>query len=164
MARPLRFAVVLLLLATCSRAAEPILKITAPGKTVTFTVEEFAALPHTAITVDDPYSHLPRHFTGVAVDDLLTRLDLPLGDKLRGLALQLVVVFRSPDNYGVAFALADFDRAFSDRTLLLADREDGKPLPEKAAPFQLIAPGDKKAARWARMVTSIEIVSLASKL
>jgi len=35
------------------------------------------------------------------------------------------------------------------------------PVPENAAPFRLIAPGDKKAARWARMVTSLEITTPA---
>jgi hypothetical protein len=140
-----------------SLAAEPALKITGPEKTLTFTAAEFAALPHTLLTAADPYTQVPRHFNGVAVSELLTRLGVPLGDKLRGAALQLVVVFRAKDNYGVVFALADFDDQFSHRTLLLADQEEGKPLVEKSGPFQLIAPGDKKAARWARMVTSIEV-------
>jgi hypothetical protein len=143
-------------------AAEPVLKLTSPDKTLAFTAAEFAALPHTAVTVPDPYNQLPRHFSGVEVRELLARLGLPLGDKLRGPALQLAVVFRAADGYGVVFALADFDDAFSTRTLLLADQEEGRPLDAKAAPLQLIAPGDKKAARWARMVTSIEIMSLAA--
>lgn len=139
------------------RAEEPVLRITGPEKTLTFTAAEFAALPHTALTVGDPYNQVPRHFNGVAVNELLTRLGVPLGDKLRGAALQLVVVVRAKDNYSVVFALADFDDQFSQRTLLLADQEAGQPLPEKSGPFQLIAPGDKKAARWVRMVTSIEV-------
>jgi hypothetical protein len=138
-------------------AEEPVLKITSPEKTLTFTAAEFAALPHTPLTAADPYTQVPRHFNGVAVTELLTRLGVPLGDKLRGAALQLVVVVRAKDNYSVVFALADFDDQFSHRTLLLADQEDGKALVEKSGPFQLIAPGDKKAARWVRMVTSIEI-------
>ena len=140
-----------------------VLKIVGPAKTLTFTASEFAALPHSPLTTGDPYTQVPRHFTGVEVRELLSRAGLPLGDKLSGPALQLAVIFRSPDGYGVVFALADFDDNFTQRTLLLADQEDGKPLLEKAAPFQLIVPGDKKAARWARMVTSIEIVSLAPK-
>lgn len=151
---------------TTLRAADDatVLRLSAAGRTISFTAAEFAALPHTTLTVADPHTSAPRTFDGVAVHELLTRIDAPLGDKLRGPALQLAVVFRTKDHYGVVFALADFDAAFSSRTLILADREAGQPLPEKSAPFQLIAPGDKKAARWARMITSIEIVSLAPKL
>jgi hypothetical protein len=160
----LRFLFFTAFLALPAFAAEPvILKIVGPEKALTFTAAEFAALPHTPLTAGDPYTQVPRHFTGVEVRELLARAGLPFGDKLRGPVLQLAVIFRSQDGYGVVFALADFDDNFTPRTLLLADREDGKPLLEKAAPFQLIVPGDKKAARWARMVTSIEIVSLAPK-
>lgn len=144
-------------------AAEPMVRITTTGKTLAFSAEEFAALPHTDLTVADPHTQAPRKFSGVAVRELLVRAGAPLGDKLRGTALQLAVVFRAKDNYGVVFALADFDEAFSSRTLLLADAEDDKPLPEKSAPLQLVAPGDKKAARWARQVVAIEIVSLLPK-
>ena len=35
--------------------------------------------------------------------------------------------------------------------------------PAAAAPLRVVAPGDKKGARWPRMVTSIEVVSMASK-
>jgi DMSO/TMAO reductase YedYZ molybdopterin-dependent catalytic subunit len=98
----------------------------------------------------------------VTVHELLVRAGVPLGDNLRGAALQLVVIARSHDGYAVVFALADFDDTFSSRTILLAEREDGKPLPDNAAPFRLVAPGDKKAARWARMVTSLEIASVGS--
>ena len=138
-------------------AAEPVLKVVSLEKTLTFTAENLAALPHMEIVALDPHAQKEHRYTGVTVRELLARVGAPLGDKLRGAALQLVVVFRSRDNYAVAFALADFDEAFSNRTILLAEREDDKPLPENAVPFRLVAPGDKKAARWARMVASIEI-------
>jgi len=130
------------LLATAAglAGAAPILKITGPEKSLAFTAEEFAALPRSAVTVADPHTRADRHFSGVAVRELLVRAGAPLGEKLRGPALQLAVVARARDGYGVVFSLAEFDAAFSARTILLADREDGQPLPEKSAPFQLIAP------------------------
>lgn len=156
-----RLFLLFLLLAGALPAAEPILKIAGGEKPLAFTAAEFAALPRTELTVADPHNQAPRHFSGVAVRELLARAGAPLGEKLRGPALQLAVVFRAKDGYGVVFALAEFDEAFSNRTLVLADREEGQPLADKAAPLQLVAPGDKKAARWARMITAIEIVSLA---
>ena len=95
--------------------------------------------------------------------ELLARVGAPLGDKMRGPALALGVLVRTKDDYAVLFSLAEFDSAFSTRTLLLADREDGAAPPATAAPFRLVAPGDSRGARWARMVTSIEIISIPVK-
>jgi hypothetical protein len=130
------------------------------GTTTTFTDEQLAALPRVELTLDDPHEKKSHRYTGFAARELIARVGAPLGEKLRGAALQLGVVIRAKDGYAVLFSLAEFDEAFSPRTLLLADRIDGQPLPEKSAPLQLIAPGDKRAARWLRMVTSFEIVTL----
>jgi DMSO/TMAO reductase YedYZ molybdopterin-dependent catalytic subunit len=116
------------------------------------------ALPHREISATDPHENKQHRYSGVLVRDLLSMFGAPMGEKLRGPALQLAVVVHSRDGYGTLFALAEFDQAFIDRELLLADSEDGAPLPANAAPLRLIAPGDKRAARWARMVTSIEVV------
>jgi hypothetical protein len=128
---------------------------------VVFNAAEFAALPHVELTLVNPHDQKEHRYSGVSVRELLARLDAPLGDKLRGPALQTGVLVRSKDGYAVLFALAEFDESFSTRVLILADRIDGQPVPEIAAPLQLIAPGDKKAARWARMVTAIEIIPTA---
>ena len=128
-----------------------------------FSPAEFAALPHVEVTLVNPHDQKEHRFSGVSVRDLLARIGAPLGEKLRGPALQAGVMVRSKDGYGVLFALAEFDESFSNRSLLLADRIDGQPLPPTAAPLQLIVPGDKKAARWARMVAAIEVISIPSK-
>ena len=155
-------ALFFLALAAGLSAGEPVLKITTPEKTLTFTAEEFAALPHTATTTPEPHTQKEHRYAGVTVHELLVRAGVPLGEKLRGPAMQLVVVARSRDGYAVVYALAEFDESFSSRTILLADKDDGQPLPEKSAPFQLITPSDKKGARWARMVTSLEIIPVGA--
>jgi hypothetical protein len=114
---------------------------------LTFSAAEFSALPHTDLTLVSPHDQKEHRYTGVNVRELLTRAAAPLGEKLRGPAQQLGVLLRSKDGYAVLFALAEFDESFSTRALILADRIDGQPLPDTAAPLQLIAPGDKKAAR-----------------
>lgn len=166
---PLRpFCLARLALFVCTAAlltaAGPLLTVRSAEKTLTFSPAEFAALPHQTLTVTDPHSHAARHFSGVAVRDILTRAGAPLGEKLRGRALALAVVARAADGYTVVFALAEFDAAFSSRTLLLADAEDGQPLLPNSGPLKLIAPGDTKAARWARQITSLELISLGDDL
>jgi DMSO/TMAO reductase YedYZ molybdopterin-dependent catalytic subunit len=85
----------------------------------------------------------------------------PFGDSLRGKALTLVVRITGADGYAVVFALAEFDPGFSDRTLILADRQDNQLLPDNAAPFRVVIPGDSHPARWVRQVKSIEVMPLA---
>ncbi|HEY5080141.1 MAG TPA: hypothetical protein VII43_09840 [Opitutaceae bacterium] len=125
-------------------AADHILTVLSPEKTVTLTAGDLRLLPHREITATDPHENKPHRFSGVLVRDLLLQVGAPLGEKLRGRALQLAVLVHSKDGYATLFALADSD--------------DGAALPANAAPLRLIVPGDKRAARWARMVTSIEIV------
>ena len=71
------------------------------------------------------------------------------------------VIVRCKDNYAVLFSLAEFDENFSNRTILLADKENGELLPPSAAPLRVFTPGDKRGARSCRQVVSIEVVSLA---
>jgi hypothetical protein len=40
----------------------------------------------------------------------------------------------------------------------LAYEADGKSLPDDEGPFRIVAPGDKKHARWIRQITSIKIL------
>jgi DMSO/TMAO reductase YedYZ molybdopterin-dependent catalytic subunit len=152
---------VLLFLAPALRllAAEPILKLVGPEKTLTFTAEEFAALPHTELKLAEQADKDARTYAGVAMRELLARAGAPLGDKLRGPALLTSVIVRCKDNYAVLFSLAEFDENFSSRVILLADREEGEILPPSAAPLRLVLPGDKRGARSAKQVMSIEIVS-----
>jgi len=144
-------------LSATSLLAQQVLTVTFQETNLTLTTTQFAALPHTDIKVMDPHEKKKHQYSVVSVRDLLSQVGAPLGDKLRGAALHDVVMVRAKDGYAVAFALADFDDAYSTQTIVLADREDGNPLSDTAGPLRLIVPGDKKGARWARMVIKIEV-------
>jgi len=141
-------------------AAEAALTVTAPGKTITFTLAEFQALPHVELDAYDAHEKKQHHYSGVPIRALLTQAGVPSGEAVRGPVLREAVVSHAADGYAIIYALAEFDEAFSDRTILLVDREDGQPLPEGSGPLRIIAPGDKRPARWARMVTSLEVVAV----
>ena len=155
--RPAALLAILLVPACVARAADTVLTVSMPDRALELTRQEFDALAHTEITATDPHQGIQHRYGGVEMRDLLARAGAPLGQSLRGRAQQMVVLARSKDNYVVAYALAEFDEAFSDRQVLLADTEDGKPLGAGAGPFRIIMPGDKKAARWARMITRIDV-------
>jgi hypothetical protein len=154
----MRFALVMLVCSiACALRATPFLTISSATTNVIVNADEFAGLPHTKIKLMDPHEKKAHQFSGVAVSEILARAGAPSGEKLRGHALRLIVIFRARDGYAVSFSLADFDADYSDRTIFLADQEDGAPLWKTSGPLRLIVPGDKKAARWERMVSSIEI-------
>jgi hypothetical protein len=155
----MRYALAMLLCGiACVLHAGPFLTVSSPTTNLVLTAGDYAALPHTKIQLMDPHDKKVHQFTGVVVSEILALAGAPSGEKLRGRALRQVVIFRARDAYAVSFSLADFDAAYSDRTLLLADQEDGAPLSDTTGPLRLIVSGDKKAARWVRMVNRIEII------
>jgi hypothetical protein len=44
-----------------------------------------------------------------------------------------------------------------DKSVYVVTMRDGKPLSEMEGPFRLVAPGEKRAARWVRQVTALSI-------
>lgn len=149
-----------LLSAAALCAAEPALTISYAGKTVAFQKAELDALPHQDVKAYDFHEKADHVYSGVPVRALLEKDGVLFGEKLRGKSLRLVVLAHCRDHYDIAFSLAEFDDAFNGRTILLVDRQDGHPLPDGQGPLRLVVPGDKRPARWARMLTSLEVVSV----
>ncbi|HEY4302563.1 MAG TPA: molybdopterin-dependent oxidoreductase [Candidatus Didemnitutus sp.] len=158
--RILAWSLVLLTARVGLVAADAEIKVTGPAGTTAYTVSSLAAFSQSECTVTDRHSQEAAKYAGVAVRELLLKAGMPDGEAFRGRILRQAVQVQCADGYMVVFALADFDPAFSDRIIILALRRDGAPLSAKAGPFQLIVPGDKRPARWARNVTAITIVPL----
>ena len=59
------------------------------------------------------------------------------------------------------FAMAEFDPAFANEQILVADKRDGKPLFEYQGPFRVVCPNDKAGARSVRMLQTLQVVRLA---
>jgi hypothetical protein len=142
-------------------AADAVLKVISPEKTLTFAAQDLAALPRTELKLPAQGDQEAVSFSGIAVRELLLKAGAPLGAKMKGTGMMTGVIVRCKDNYAVLFALAEFDPSFTTRTILLADRQDGEILPPSAAPFRIVTPGDKRGARSCKQVISIEIVPLA---
>ena len=141
-------------------AADAPFSISYAGKTAVFTAAELAALGHQDVKAYDFHEKKDHVYTGIPARDLLAGAGIEFGEKLRGKYLRLVVIAHCRDHYDIVYALAEFDDAFNGRTILLVDRQDGQPLPAGMGPVRLLVPGDKRPARWARMVESLEVVSV----
>jgi len=67
------------------------------------------------------------------------------------------VVAEASDGYRVVFSLSELDSGILDSEVMVADTMDGAPLGEKQGPFRLVAPHEKRPARWVRMLKSITV-------
>jgi len=96
---------------------------------------------------------------GASMADLLAQIGAPGGEKLRGKDLALYVRVRAADGYQVVYALAELDPMFrGDDVPLLTHECEGEPLAAKDGPFRVVAPGEKRPARWIRQVTAIDLL------
>ena len=118
---------------------------------------DIAAIQRRTIRVTDEKGNRVQ-YGGVPVAEILEKAGAPQGKELKGPNMALGLIASARDGYRVLFALAEFDAAFSDRVIVLADRRDGKPLDTREGPLRLVVPGDKRHARWIRGVTSLEVL------
>jgi DMSO/TMAO reductase YedYZ molybdopterin-dependent catalytic subunit len=121
------------------------------------TAADIAAFPRQTIHVTDEKGN-PAEYAGVAVAEVLQKAGAPLGKDLKGPNMAVGLVASAPDGYHVLFSMTEFDPAFSDRVILLADHRDGKPLDAREGPLRFVVPGDKRHARWIRGVTTLEVL------
>ena len=124
-------------------------------KAGTFDARSLAGLKRITLKVDDHGE--PAVYEGVSLTEVLALAGAPVGERMRGAHLSLVVVAKAADDYVATYSLAELDPGFTDRVVILADRRDGKPLAENAAPFQIVVPGEKKHGRWIRQVVSLTV-------
>jgi DMSO/TMAO reductase YedYZ molybdopterin-dependent catalytic subunit len=97
-------------------------------------------------------------FKGVALIEILEKAGVTTGAKLRGENLAKLVLIKAADGYEVVYSLPELDPEFTDQVVMIAIEKDDKPLPAGEGPFRIIAPSDKKQARWAREVREIKIL------
>ena len=118
---------------------------------------DLKSLPRKTIKAANPHSQKEESYEGVALRELLHRAGTPEGENLRGAAMTTYVVAEGADGYRVVFSLAELDPGILDSEVIVADSQDGAPLDAKHGPFQLVAPHDKRAARWVRMLRAITV-------
>jgi hypothetical protein len=138
--------------------AQTLQVINADGHSTTVTAAQIASLPHVTVEVSD--HDTPAKFEGVPLSAVLSLTGIPLGDTLRGPRLTEVLLVSASDGYHVTYALAEIEPAFAVREIILADKRDGKPLGPKEGPYRIVAPGDKRPARWIRQVTELKVTAV----
>ena len=128
-------------------------------KHLELSASDLAAFQRHTINVTDDHG-IRVEYGGVDAAEILHRAGAPLGKELKGPNMTMGVVAIASDGYRVLFSLTEFDSAFNDNAILIADRRDGKPLDEREGPIRLVVAGDKRHARWVRKLTTLEVVKV----
>ena len=127
---------------------------------VSLTADDLAKMPRQTVSVPAP-DGTKIVYEGVTLLAVLQKAGAPFGKQLRGKVLSTYVLAKATDGYQVIFTLGELDPDFGNETILLADKRDGKPLPDKQGPFRLVCPNDHEGARSVRMLETLEVVRLA---
>ena len=127
---------------------------------LSLTADDLAKMPRETASVPAP-DGTKIIYEGVTLLAVLQKAGAPFGKQLRGKVLSTYVLAKAMDGYQVMFTLGELDPDFGNEAILLADKRDGKPLPDKQGPLRLVCPNDKEGARSVRMLQTLEVVRLA---
>jgi hypothetical protein len=129
------------------------------GKTLTLSPDELVALPHKTVAVFNAHTKANEKYSGVALADLLAKVDVPLGEKVKGRLFMTAVIAEGTDNYRVLYSLAEVDPAIHTGDVIVADSVDGQKLGKDGA-FKMVSTEERRPARWVRNLTHISVVEV----
>lgn len=127
---------------------------------LTLTAADLKKLPRKTLKVLNPHEKKNEVYEGVPLEELLRRAGVPQGSNMRGAAMASYVVAEATDGYRVVFSLSELDPGIVESEVIVADTLDGVPLGAKEGPFKIVAPHEKRPARWVRMLKSLTVVKI----
>jgi len=150
------FPLVALTLVSVQAQSQQLTVQTEAGKQTVLSRADLEGMPHVKVTT----SQNPTTFEGVALRDVLIKGGIAFGESLRGKRMSSCLLVEAADGYSVVFALPELDPAFTDKQIVLAFLENGKPLDARGGPYRIVIPDEKRMARWVRQVTTLKIVDV----
>lgn len=139
-----------------SESAGAIMVTGEDGKPQRFDADALSKLPQRVVQAE---AHgLRAQCNGPALIDVLAKVGAPAGEALRGKSMAMYVRVSAADGYRAVFALAELDRSMRDDVPIVTASCDGRPLAAKDGPFRIVAPGERRPARWVRQVTAIDLL------
>jgi hypothetical protein len=127
---------------------------------LTVSAQDLKKMSRTTVSVTNPHTHKEEVYEGVPLALLLKQAGVPQGEQIRGPWMASYVLAEAADGYRVVFSLAELDAGFLDSEVLLADTMNGAPMGAGEGPFKLVAPHEKRPARWVRMLESLTVVQV----
>lgn len=127
-------------------------------KPLNYSAADIAAMKHITLKAKG-HDEKMHSYSGPLLFDVIKASGQAQGKDLRGKNLAKYLLVKATDGYRAVYALPEIDPEFTDKTIILADQVDGKPISKENGPFQVIVPGEKKHARWVRQVAGFEILT-----
>jgi hypothetical protein len=106
---------------------------TESGKQIVLTKSDIESLPHIKVTTHG--SDTSATFEGAALRAVPEKAGVEFGHSMGGKRLASCLLVEAADGYRAAIALPKLDPDFTDKQVILAYLQDGKPLDEKAGPL-----------------------------
>jgi hypothetical protein len=151
-------ALISLMLSTALARCQQLTIQTESGKQTILTRSDIESLPHVKVATHG--SDTSATFEGVVLRTILEKAGIDFGHSMRGKRLASCLLVEAADGYRVVIALPELDPDFTDKEVLLAYLQDGKPLDDKAGPYRIVIPDEKRMARWVRQVTKLKVVDV----
>jgi len=127
---------------------------------LTISAQDLHKMGRTTVHVTNPRTHKEEVYEGVPLASLLKQAGVPQGEQIRGAWMACYVLAEAADGYRVVFSLAELDSGFLDSEVLVADTMDGVPIGPGDGPFRIVAPHEKRPARWVRMLKTLTVVQV----
>jgi hypothetical protein len=71
----------------------------------------------------------------------------------------MLLVALAADGYRVVFSLGELDARLGSAAIMVADRCDGKPLPDGDGPVRLVAQGEARGARSVKQLIKVSVTA-----
>jgi DMSO/TMAO reductase YedYZ molybdopterin-dependent catalytic subunit len=140
-------------------APSPTLKIDGNVATpLELSLADLKSMPRQTLKVFNPHEKKTEVYQGVPLQELFRRAGVPHGEQLRGALMTTYVLATASDGYRVVFSLAELDPGIQDSDVIVADTLNGAALGPGQGPLKLVAPRDKRPARWIRMLKSLTLL------
>src|SRR6266849_4120352 len=150
----------------CAQSTPAVAELRISGAVSTplvLTIVDLKKMPRKTLSVVNPHDKKKETYEGVLLEELLHRAGVPQGEQLRGPSMATYVLAEAEDGYRVVFSLAELDSGILESEVIVADTMDGAPLSSQLGPFRLVAPHEKRPARWVRMLKSITVMRVPAQ-
>jgi len=152
------FALIALMLDAALAQCQQLTIQTEGGKQTVLARSDIESLPHVKVATHGAENNAT--FEGVALKTVLEKGGVEFGHSMRGKRLASCLLVEAADGYSAVIALSEIDPDFTDKQIVLAFLQDGKPLDAKVGPYRIVIPDEKRMARWVRQVTTLKIVDV----
>lgn len=144
---------------TQSKTVDSILRVEIEdGKTLELKTTDLTKLPRREVKTRDRDGR-ETIYEGVNLHEVLQLAGIKFDKESERLNLRRYLVVKAADKYQVVFAFAEIDQAFTDKIILVAEKMDGKLLPDKNGHWQIVVPDEKKRGRWVRQVAMLKVLT-----